>query len=189
MKTIASTVLTALAYATVRYNAFKGVPWDQWPTFVVNKAAALSALLLVVIFLLRRRVRVAGGQRLLLATASWLVALHVGLSLALFTPATYPKLFAEGRPVATVAWSLLLAAAAAGTFLRSRHPDGLTDRGWPLRLGLLAFASGLHAALLGYEGWFAPSSWPGFLVPITLIAFVAGVIGLWAGARGARDGR
>lgn len=36
MKAVASVVLTTLAYATVRYNVFKGVPWDEWPTYVVS---------------------------------------------------------------------------------------------------------------------------------------------------------
>lgn len=190
MKTIASVVAGALLYATVRYNLFKGVPWAEWPTFVVNKAAALSALVLTVVLLLRRRTNAGSQPTHLLNAAAWLAALHVGLSLAILSPASYPKLFVEGKLTTAAAWSILLgASAAAGALQRSRRLETQTDRGGSLRLGLLAFAPGLHAALLGYEGWFAPSTWPGYLVPITLLAFVAGAIGLLAGAWPARRDR
>jgi hypothetical protein len=190
MKTVASVVAAALLYATVRYNAFKGVPWEEWPTYVVNKAAALAALVLMAVFLIRRRTQAGTPPWHLLKAAAWLIALHVGLSLALLGPVTYPKFFADGKPTAAVAWSILLgASAAAGALLRSRRPVGVADRGGPLRLGLLAFAAGSHAALLGYGGWTTPSTWPGFLFPITLIAFVAGTIGLLAGAWPVRQGR
>jgi hypothetical protein len=36
--------------------------------------------------------------------------------------------------------------------------------------------------LLGFGGWTTPSAWPGFLFPITLIAFIVGIIGLLAAA-------
>jgi hypothetical protein len=42
------------------------------------------------------------------------------------------------------------------------------------KVGLLAFISGLHAGLPNYAGWFQPSTWPGHMLPITLISFVAG---------------
>jgi hypothetical protein len=190
MKTVLSVVSGALLYATVRYNVFKGVPWTEWPTFVVNKAAALGALLLVVLHLLRRRTRGAGTQGHLVSAAAWLAALHVGLSLAILSPASFPKLFVEGKPTTAAAWSILLGAlAAAGAFAGSRRPDAWSDRAGSLRLGLLAFVPGLHAALLGYEGWFAPSTWPGYLVPITLIAFVSGTIGVLAAGWPSRGNR
>ncbi len=176
-------MLTTLAYATVRYNVFKGVPWDEWPTYVVNKAAALSALMLMTVFLIRGRSQTGGLHLHLLRAAAWLIALHVLLSLALLGPATYPKFFDDGKLTVSVAWSLLLGASvAAGSLLRPRRPVGQADRGGALRLGLLAFAAGSHAALLGFGGWTTPSAWPGFLFPITLIAFIVGIIGLLAAA-------
>ncbi len=188
MKTIGSVVVAALLYATVRYNGFKGVAWGEWPTYVVNKAAALSALLLIAIFLVRRRSRDDAPESLLRA-ARGLIALHAVLSLALLGPASFPKYFIEGKPTASVAWSLLLAAlAATGALAMSRRGDARVTGGRLAGLGVLAFVAGLHAALLGYDGWLAPSTWPGYMVPITVIAFIAGTVGLLAGARAARSG-
>ena len=54
-------------------------------------------------------------------------------------------------------------------------------------LGLLAFLTGLHAMLLGYAGWFAPATWPGYMIPITLISSTTGVVALVAALRPHRD--
>lgn len=190
MKTIATVWLGTLAYATIRYNVLKGVAWAEWPTFVVNKAAALSALLLVVVFLVRRHKGGAARLGHLLSAATAAAALHVALSLALLGPASYPKFFVDGKPTAAAAASLLLGAlAVVGAFARSSRRDANPDPGRALRLGLLAFVPGVHAALLGWEGWLTPSAWPGGLLPITLIAFVAGTIGLLAGAWPLKGGR
>jgi len=44
------------------------------------------------------------------------------------------------------------------------------------RLLPVAFLSGFHAMLLGDAGWFQPSTWPGHMIPFTLISFVAGSV-------------
>ena len=31
-------LVLAAAYATVRYNIFKGVPWSDWPSYIADKA-------------------------------------------------------------------------------------------------------------------------------------------------------
>ena len=51
-------------------------------------------------------------------------------------------------------------------------------------LGLVAFGAGAHAALYGYSSWLTPSSWPGYLPPITLVSFAAGIIGVLVALRG-----
>ena len=174
-------VASTLLYATVRYNVLKGVAWCEWPTYVANKAAALSALLLIVLSL--RRGLPSDDEARLRRTAAWLVALHGVLSLGLLGPATYPRYFVDGKPTAAAAWSLLAGALSAVVMLRGLPADGSGSSSTRWRLGLLAFVPGVHAALLGYESWFAPATWPGYLVPITLLAFVAGAVGLALAAR------
>lgn len=179
---IAGIVGLSLIYATLRYNVFKGVAWDEWPTYVVNKAAALAALVLIVMAVaLRSR---EGSRNRLLAVAGWLVLLHVGLSLALLGPASYEGCYREGKLTLAAGLSVLIGAASAATFprlMRSVPDDALSS--WYRRSGWLAFACGLHAALLGYGNWANPSAWPGFMVPITMIAFLSGLVGLAAAFR------
>jgi len=53
MRTSLLALLGSVAYATARYNIFKGVSWNDWPTYTLNKALGLSALLLLVLSVVR----------------------------------------------------------------------------------------------------------------------------------------
>jgi hypothetical protein len=174
------TVLIATAlYATLRYNVFKGVAWSEWPVYVLNKVFALSALLLLMIYALRRRRRAAESPGRLLPMAWALMLMHAGLSLAILTPACYAKYFQAEKLTWQAGWSMLLGVVAAiglHKFCRACEPGNPV--GLPAKIGILAFLSGLHAMLLGYAGWFQPSTWPGRLIPITLISFTAGLVAL-----------
>ncbi|KKO17939.1 MAG: hypothetical protein BROFUL_03390 [Candidatus Brocadia fulgida] len=56
--------LAAAAYATLRYNVFKGVPWSDWSTYVMNKAVALSALAFMALEVFRSRRYLIKGSRI-----------------------------------------------------------------------------------------------------------------------------
>ena len=160
-------------YATLRYNVFKGVAWSEWPVYVVNKVFALSSLLLLLVCVLGARRRAADSRPSLLSAAWVLLLLHAGVSLAILAPACYPKYHDAGKLTGLAGWSMLLGVAATVILHLAARP---CERGASLgvKLGILAFASGVHAALLGYAGWFAPATWPGGMIPITLISFAAG---------------
>jgi hypothetical protein len=177
---VVAALLGSLAYATLRYNVFKGVPWSQWPVYVVNKAFALGALILVVWVLVLRVRKRPSDDSLRTWTTGCMIA-HVALSLAILTPAYYPKYF-DGATFTTAAGSswLLGTAAAAWLFLRLRRCEpGPGQDG--LGLGLVGLVVGIHAAVLGFAGWFQPGTWPGHMVPITLISFLLGVAALILG--------
>jgi hypothetical protein len=177
MRSVAGVIVLSVLYATLRYNVFKGVAWEEWPTFILNKAAALAALLLVVAALVQPS-RETGRDRLL-AAARWLILLHVGLSLVLLGPASFASFYVDGKLVATAALSMLIGTVAAASVpLLLRPATGGSPNDRLLRTGLFAFLPGLHAALLGFRNWGDPSSWPGYMVPITLISFLAGTVGL-----------
>lgn len=168
------TVVSAI-YATLRYNVFKGVPWIDWPVYVLNKVFALSALLLLVAHLMRRRRSGAASLSPELRTAGVYMLLHVVLSLVLLRPEYYPKYFEAGKLTLSAALSLLAGAVAmAGVRLSGRNCENNGGLGRGIKLGLFAFLSGIHAALLGFKGWFEPKTWPGYMLPITLISFLAG---------------
>ncbi|MDO8836112.1 MAG: hypothetical protein Q7V01_10975, partial [Vicinamibacterales bacterium] len=112
-----------------------------------------------------------------------LVLIHVSLSLALYGAAYFPAFFVDGRLTWQAGVSLLAGAIAAGGAGAIRAPHGLAA---PVRMvGGLTLLVGVHAGVIGYANWFTPASWPGYLFPITLVSFVAGLAGAAAGLRAA----
>lgn len=174
-------VLISATYATLRYNVIKGVPWSWWPVYTVNKALGLGALAAIVWMLLCK----CRGRSVNPGIPSWTVAcmgMHVMVSLAIMTPRYYPKYYAAGgsppdfTALAAVSW-LVGAVAAGWMFLllrRCEQHDGHPDD----PLGVIALMVGVHAAVLGVKGWFEPWTWPGYMVPITLISFILGIVGI-----------
>jgi hypothetical protein len=181
MKTILTVLITTVIYVTLRYNVFKGVAWTEWPVYVLNKAFALSALLLLMIYAIRRRRTQDETPARLLPVAWTLLLLHVGLSLAILNPAYYAKCFQAEKLTWQAGWSMMLGVlAAVGLHKYCRACELINPVSLLAKVGILAFLSGSHAMLLGYAGWFQPSTWPGHLLPVTLIAFVAGSVALIA---------
>ena len=189
-------VITAasLAYATLRYNVFKGVAWADWPVFILNKGLALASLLLLAAWILGHRRSTDASEPALLAAASRLMLAHIGLSLAALSPVYFPAFFADGRLTWQAGTALAIGVAAAvalpvvsrpGRAHRPGFAASASSRcGLPcgvvrvsswftpaahrsrLRgLGLIAFAAGCHAALFGYSSWFTPAAWPGSCRP------------------------
>lgn len=173
--------MVAVLYATARYNVFKGVPWSDWPSYTLNKAFALSALMLVVLAVIRRRMNRPKGVGSILHMAGLLMVIHVVISSCLLTPAYFGKYFQQDKLTSVAGVSMTLGAIAMAVMAfgsKSGTDSSLENKN--KKLAVLAFASGLHAALLGYPGWFTPSLWPGRLLPITLIAFLLGLAALVA---------
>lgn len=182
MKTVLSVLAATALYATLRYNVFKGVAWSEWPVYILNKVFALSALLLLLLHILRRRSGTDDAAPRLLSAAWICMVLHAGLSLAMLRPAYYVKYFLADKLTWQAGWSVLLGFLAAVGLYKYARDCAFTNPppGMLFTLGVLAFVSGLHAALLGYAGWFQPATWPGHMIPITLLAFVAGSAALVA---------
>ena len=176
MKPSLLALLGSVAYATARYNIFKGVSWNDWPTYTLNKALGLSALLLLVLSVVRKCSARGQANGHHLRVASALALAHVVLSLTLLSPAYYESFFAQGRLTAAAGWSMALGAVAAAVMAGGRRADGAQDTDGGVRdLATLSFVVGLHAMLQGFAAWFKPSQWPGTLPPITLISFVLGL--------------
>jgi hypothetical protein len=185
-RTAYAIALCSLAYATVRYNVFKGVPWSDWPVYVVNKAVALSSLLLLLAWILRARLGPDESSSSLLSLARRFALVHAGLSLAILSPAYFPTFFSGGRLNGPSGLSVVIGVmAASGLYLRSRPAVS-----WPAKVrsvGVIGLMTGIHAMLNGYGSWLVPATWPGYLAPITLIAFAAGVMCLGASLRSHGD--
>ena len=86
--------------AGVRHRSLQrlqGVPWSDWPVYVVNKAVALSSLLLLLAWILRARLGPDESSSSLLSLARRFALVHAGLSLAILSPAYFPTFFSGGR--------------------------------------------------------------------------------------------
>ncbi len=179
-----------LAYAIVRYNVFKGVPWDQLPIYVANKAIAFVGLVMLGL----SRVVVEKNRRKNLGlTGALLVAVHVLLSLILAWPKYYESFYAAtGQMTLSAELSMLAGALGTGGLLwlfyvtTVRPVAGQTHRTSlvpGLGRAVLLFTA-IHVALIGMRGWFDFASWPGSLPPITLLSFaLAAALGFMPKAR------
>lgn len=185
-RTVWATTLFSLAYATVRYNVFKGVPWSDWPVYVTNKALALASLLLLLVWIVRARFGPDVSPSSLLSNARRFAVAHAGLSLAILSPAYFPTFFLGDRLNWSSGASVLIGVMAASAFHLGSRP-GVPALATVRSLGVIGLMAGIHAMLNGYGSWLAPATWPGTLPPITLISFAAGMLAIAAAMR--RGGR
>lgn len=173
IRLIACTLLLSAAYATLRYNLFKGVPWSDWPDYIGNKAAALSSLVLITVAVFRLASRKPRPIARLMAAGSALALAHTLVSLALWQPAYFDKFFA-GQKVSPAGGASLMFAALAMALLhwgKGRPGSSVPSRSarWLVAIALL---SGLHAGIPSLATWFRPVAWPGGMPPITLLSFL-----------------
>lgn len=183
--------VVAFAYAILRYNVLKGIAWEHLPLFISNKAISLSAVLFIALsymlgplarFWPKMIVPLLGLRRFLGLLGFSLAALHGSLSLLIFTPAYYPKFFAEDGTLNLVGElsmlfgiiAFLVFVLVAYTAIPSVAPS-LTPQRWSAvqRLGYLGLILVLlHVVTMGFQGWMQPGTWPGKLLPISLIASI-----------------
>ena len=181
----------SLGYSVLRYIIIKGVEIENMPLYISNKAIALASVILIGIsFLLGPLTRFwpkIFASKIYLRkyfglSGFFLASVHIIISLILFNAAYYPKFFAEsGKLNLTGELSMLFGVIAFFIFIMvsissiSSIVNSMDKNKWLRiqRLGYLAFALvGLHVFVMGVEGWFKPNTWPGGLLPISLIAFI-----------------
>lgn len=173
----------AVAYATLRYNLFKGVPWSDWPGYVANKALAVAGVWLLA-WAAWRKLNGAGSTRVPMAWAGCLIVSHALVSFGLFNPTYFSKFFAEGRVNGVGGLALLTGAGAVALLeLGARGAPDWSRRAWLRSLAVLLVFSVLHTSLPGLGGWFAPATWPGRLPPLTLLASAPALLAVVALAR------
>jgi len=167
-------VALSFGYAALRYVVFGDVTASHLPAFVANKALALTAALALLPAALARHRGNGLAARGWEWTAGASALLHVLLSLAQITPASYPTLFEGARANLSGELVILSGVLAAGlaTLARNERSGGAR---WqvPLLLVLLG-----HVVARGLPGWLAPATWPGALPPISLLAALAMAVAL-----------
>jgi len=193
---IAVSMLLAIAYAVVRYHIAGGMPWKDFPFFILNKGLGLGAFVLLMLNFSLGPARNLG----LPVSADWLnvrralgmsgflfVLVHAMMSFMLFSPAVFSKFFETDGTLTGVAGISMLAGVLGFVLLWGYNLSFqthlredkvfvgfITSRRfliWALLLG------GIHLFFMGYTGWLNPEDWHGGLPPISLVAFAFFLVG------------
>ncbi|MCF6358895.1 MAG: hypothetical protein L3J54_13930 [Draconibacterium sp.] len=193
---IAITMLFSVVYVVFRYHIFGGVPWKDFPFFILNKVVSLSAFILLTFNFTFGPIKNMGVK----VPAKWLesrsvlgmigfvlVIIHIFMSLILLSPAVYAKFFEIDGTFTLLAGLSLLGGILAfvalwiynlsfQTYLRENQAfmKFITSRKfliWSLTFG--AF----HLFFMGFKGWINPAGWHGGMPPVSLVAFTFFVIG------------
>jgi len=193
---IAGTLLFSLIYVIVRYHIFGGVPWKDFPFFILNKGISLTAFILLTLNFSFGPLKNIGikihenwlnTRNILGITGFLLVIIHVFMSLMLFTPKVYSKFFETDGTLTLLAGLSMLGGVLAFVVLwvynfsfqtqlskNKRFIQFITSRKfmlWALVLGAI------HLFFMGYKGWISPSDWHGGIPPVSLVAFVFFIVG------------
>lgn len=184
-------LLAVFTYAVLRYNVIRGTSWTELPLFISNKAFSLSAVVFIVLsysfgslarFWPKVFVPVLSLRKFFGLFGFGMAAIHVIMSLLIFSPAYYPRLFlASGKLNLTGELSMLFGVLAFFVLTMvalSSLPEigkSMSPKNWLMvqRLGYLSLiVVFFHIFTMGFGGWLKPSGWPGGLLPISLIAAI-----------------
>lgn len=176
--------LISFAYAIIRYNIFGDVPWEELPVYIVNKAIALTVVLLLLVSIItKNNFKSVRGTfwKLIFILAS----IHVFISFRLLGP-EYFKKFYSAYELNIIGYLTLFfgITAFAGIIILNSEKLLPTQRGKlivpesikKVIRTLIPFFIVAHLFTMGFKGWITPNKWPGYLIPISLIAFVGMVI-------------
>ena len=200
---IAATLSLAIGYAALRYHIAGGVPWKDFPFFILNKGICLGALILLTFNFSLGPARNLGlpvsdpwlnARQALGMTGFLLVLVHALMSFMLFSPAAYGKLFEVDGTLTGSAGISMLAGVLGFAFLWAYNLSfqthlredeafirAITSR--PVLIGALLLG-GVHMVFMGYAGWLDPAGWHGGLPPISLVAFAFFAVGYLANLLG-----
>ncbi len=189
--TTATILIVIFFYAIIRYHILKGVPWEQFPLFISNKAISLSAIVFIALsyalgslarFWPKAFFNTLHLRKFFGLFGFSLAAFHSLTSLIIFTPAYYPKFFIDNDKLNLIGeLSMLFGVLAFFVFTSVAYSsipqvaNSMNPKRWLIvqRLGyfglILVF---FHVLTMGIEGWLKPSNWPGGLLPISLIAAI-----------------
>ncbi len=191
--TVASIIILIIifTYAIIRYHILRGVPWDNFPLYISNKAISLASLVFIAIsymlgslakFIPNVFVKALPSRKFFGLLGFGLAAVHALISAIIFSPAYYGRFFAENGKL-NLNGELILAFGilAFFTFLivaitsLPSIAEKLDNKEWLAmqRLGYLGLIFLLlHVFILGRRGWLIPDAWRAGMMPISLVAAI-----------------
>lgn len=203
----AQVMLTVFAvtevYSILRYNVFEGVAWLQLPMQVTNKAFCWTALtgfaLTQIPGTLARLMnaktsntfskpqwlrRFLSFRKQLGLLSLYFLGLHISMSVMLFNPAYYGKLFSgDGTILSPMGAFALCCGIMATSFYvilgicsLPSVAQKMSNKSWQFVYGPVAW-SGLamgtaHVMIMGVPGWRTPAKWAGGMPPITMMSTI-----------------
>lgn len=182
------------AYATLRYNIFKGIPFSEFPLYILNKSISWTGLTIIVLSYLISTWKKIGTQlpeniinskRDLGIIGFAFVSAHILISIINLNPIDYAKFYASDSSLNSLGQLSLLFGAISYIILNIpfinsfRNEELKKHEKWKQvqNLGYISVIGVLlHLFFMGYKGWFDLSSWAGGMPPITLLAALIIVI-------------
>ncbi len=184
-------IAATFTYAIVRYHVIRGVAWSELPLFISNKAVALSAVAFIALsyslgslaaFWPHRFEQTLPARKFFGLLGFGFAALHSVMSLVILSPAYYARFFEESGKLSLIGeLSILFGVVSFAVFSLvaiTSIPSifqALGKEKW-LQFQHLGYWGMLvilgHVFVMGYRGWMDTASWPGGLLPISLVAAI-----------------
>ncbi len=178
---IVTTFIFSLAYAILRYNIFGNVKWEDLPLYVTNKALSLTVVLLLLLSLFGKNKTHFAGIKFW-KTIFLITTLHAFISFKLLGPEYYNKFYLENELNITGYLTLFFGIVAFVGILILYSDNLLPTENGKLIIPnlikrkirtLIPILTAGHLISMGVLGWLKPYNWYGYLLPISLIAFIA----------------
>jgi len=163
----------SLIYAILRYNLLGNVAFEEIPLFITNKAIAITIIFLLLFSIQKKTKKWVMGK--LIKIIFILTTIHVFISFRLLGPEHYKKFYFENE-LNLFGYSTIF----FGILILNSDNKLPTEKG-KLKIPnyfrniirkLIPIFIALHLFSVGILGWISPKNWPGYLIPISLIAFV-----------------
>jgi|LWDU01.1.fsa_nt_gi DMSO/TMAO reductase YedYZ heme-binding membrane subunit len=183
------TAVLSLVYAIIRYHYFNGLSFSLF-IVVLNKGISLGSILLIsfsfAVGPLARNFpntfnHLISGKRSYGIWGFGLAFIHSLISLLIFNTKYFIQFFilkelniVGNFVLITGILSLILIAAAFFTSFPKVFKFKQSLFSLSQNAGFVGLIiCGIHVFPIGINGWTHPNSWPGYLMPITLISFLA----------------
>ena len=178
------TFLISISYAVVRYNIFGNVPWEDLPLFITNKAIALTVVLLLFLSVIAKKAFMP-TKKIFWKIIFILTSIHVFISFYLLGPEHFKKFYSVNELNLIGYLTLFFGISAFVGIIILNSEKLLPTKDGNLSVpesikkiirAIIPFLIIAHLFTMGLKGWLTPNNWHGYLIPISLIAFLVMLI-------------
>ena len=182
-----SVIFFSLLYVVIRYNIFGGVPWKDFPLYILNKILSFSAFILLALTFaisplsnlgIKSSAKINNSKKMIGIYSLILISTHAIISVLLLSPNIYSKFFESNGSFTFYAGMSILGGVAALVSIWL-YNSGHNKNNKEIKMIvfskffilLFLFLVGIHLFFMGFAGWITPDKWHGGIPPVTLVAF------------------